>query len=289
MWYIERADSAYDQGRYLDYARLIVKAIDSEAGQQSELYVAAASGYAMADEKDSAFLFLDRAIDKGWKKLEVFEKDSSFLTLRQEKRWPSYLSRWRDSVAAFGKDFSKPLHDMLIQMATEDQNARKPFVKGSDSATSQSKPDSGATKRLLDLDRRHAAKVWEIVRSIGWPGKRLVGEDGSHAAWLLVQHADFDAKLQDTGLGLLRHAVARGDATSSDLAYLTDRVIVNKGEKQIYGTQTLWSEAESRFVPRPIADSAAVDERRRAVGMGPLGEYLKFLNQMIRPAAGVQQ
>src|SRR3546814_2793073 len=55
----------------------------------------------------------------------------------------------------------------------------------------------------------------------GWPGWSLVGEDGSTAAWAIVQHADLDLDFQRRGLAMLEAAVDAGDASPGDLAYLT--------------------------------------------------------------------
>ncbi len=35
-------------------------------------------------------------------------------------------------------------------------------------------------------------RMREIVARVGWPGRRMVGDDGASAAWLLVQHSDTD-------------------------------------------------------------------------------------------------
>ena len=73
-----------------------------------------------------------------------------------------------------------------------------------------------------ETDRRHNARVAEVLTEHGWPGWRLVGSDGAFAAWVLVQHADLDLPLQERGLELMGRAVAAGDADPSDHAYLEE-------------------------------------------------------------------
>jgi hypothetical protein len=78
--------------------------------------------------------------------------------------------------------------------------------------------------------------------------------------------------------------VAKGEVSGTDLAYLTDRVLVADGKKQRYGTQ--FHRVDGKLVPQPIEDEAAVDDRRKAVGMGTLAEYRKQMEAVYARPAG---
>src|SRR5262249_41729217 len=93
--------------------------------------------------------------------------------------------------------------------------------------------------------------------------------DGAHAAWLLAQHADRES--QPAFLDLLRAAVAAGEASVTDLAYLDDRVRMRAGQPQLYGTQFIHDEQGLR--PWAIEDLENVDQRRASVGLGPFADY----------------
>ncbi|MGW7386616.1 DUF6624 domain-containing protein [Streptomyces sp. NPDC054794] len=99
-----------------------------------------------------------------------------------------------------------------------------------------------------------------------------VGEEAANAAWLLAQHADARPVLQERALELLTAAVASGDATPCQLAYLTDRCQVNKGLPQTYGTQYV-AGPDGQLAPHPIADIVHLDERRTRAGLEPHAEY----------------
>src|SRR5262245_4939437 len=76
-----------------------------------------------------------------------------------------------------------------------------------------------------DTLRVYGERLWEILDDYEvWPGRHLVGDDGSRAAWLVAQHSIEDVGLQRRCLETLEIAVARNDADPVHLAYLTDRV-----------------------------------------------------------------
>ena len=113
-----------------------------------------------------------------------------------------------------------------------------------------------------------------ILAHYGWPGRRLVGEEGSHGAWLLLQHADRDTALQRTALDLLTQAVSAGDAAGKDLAYLTDRVRIAEGRLQLYGTQ-LDYDSRGCASPKASENPAQLDTRRAAMGLEPISVYVQ--------------
>lgn len=130
------------------------------------------------------------------------------------------------------------------------------------------------------IERANTERMRQILDEHGWPGYELVGEDGEDAAWALVQHADRALDLQRRALALLREAVAKGDASPGNLAYLEDRVRVAEGKPQRYGTQ--WEPTQDgQWRPRtPIEDEAGVEERRAEAGLQPLAEYLEELKSL---------
>ncbi|MGH9213783.1 MAG: DUF6624 domain-containing protein [Acidimicrobiales bacterium] len=121
-------------------------------------------------------------------------------------------------------------------------------------------------------DDARTDRLREIIDEHGWPTHDLVGEDGASAAWLIAQHSDFDVAFQQEALELLRDAVDAGQADPTELAYLEDRVAVNNGEPQRYGTQVTCVEGHAE--PDPLDDPDQVDQLRSDVGLGPLAGYL---------------
>ncbi|QJW99006.1 DUF6624 domain-containing protein [Frigoriglobus tundricola] len=170
------------------------------------------------------------------------------------------------------------LREELLARVEKEQAARHRIIEAN-AAGKKLNPTEFAQVLGLDKDNREWLKG--VVEKHGWPGKSLVGEDGAHAAWLLVQHADPDLPFQKKCLDLMKAVVKAGEVEKKDLAYLTDRVLSNEGKKQLYGTQLV--QADGRMVPKPIEDEDKVDERRKEVGLQSLAEYLKIATEAYKP------
>lgn len=129
---------------------------------------------------------------------------------------------------------------------------------------------------ITDADEHNTKWLAKIIEKQGWPTQSLVGKDGAHSAWLLVQHADADSKFQRKCLDLMTKA-PKDEVSQTDVAYLTDRVLLAEGKKQLYATQ--FTSANGKWEPRPLEDPANVDKRRKEAGLQPLAEYAKMLEE----------
>jgi hypothetical protein len=96
-----------------------------------------------------------------------------------------------------------------------------------------------------------------------------------------VQHADRDRKFQRKCLDLMT-ALPKQEFSQRDLAYLTDRVLLAEGKKQLYATQM--ETADGKWVPRPLEDPENVDQRRADHGLEPLAKYIKQIESVYGPA-----
>lgn len=161
------------------------------------------------------------------------------------------------------------LQNELLEKVELEQTLRQQWIN----AVAQETKDSFRQK-IIELDALNVVFIKKIVYEYGWPGYTLVGSVGSHAFWLLVQHTP-DINFQSYCLELLEKAVAAGDASPIDLAFLTDRVYMHAGKKQIYGTQV-----NEDLTLYPIENEENVDERRAALGLCPLEEYLRIINEL---------
>ncbi|HQR43689.1 MAG TPA: hypothetical protein PLX97_13435 [Gemmatales bacterium] len=169
------------------------------------------------------------------------------------------------------------LRTELLQRVKEDQAARHAMIQQSQ----QEKVDQAASQKILEkllkLDADNTAWLKKHVNQHGFPTISEVGKDGANGAWLLVQHADAQPAFQRQCLDLMTK-LPRHERDGKNLAYLTDRVLLAEGKKQLYGTQFI-KDAEG-WKPKPIEDEANVDQRRADVGLSTLAEYAKQLSAM---------
>ena len=139
------------------------------------------------------------------------------------------------------------------------------------------KPQEGwqLTDRAAAPNPLADAMVAQLKTAVGrgsatpWPTREIVGLAGVRAIAFLVQR---DSTLERSAMHRLMEA-GPGTSLPADVAVLEDRVRLEAGRKQIYGTQML---SNPLGLPKllPIEDSAHVDLRRDAAGLPPLRNAL---------------
>lgn len=157
----------------------------------------------------------------------------------------------------------------LLARREEDQRIRHLAAARADPDTGRL-PD-GLGEQWQSIDDDNTRWLADLLASRGWPEQTFVGEQAAQAAWLLAQHADRDPIQQRAFLEALRAAVALGEASPAHLAYLEDRVRVNAGRSQLYGTQ--FTVTDGTLAPCPIEDPGQLDERRAQAGLEPFADY----------------
>lgn len=262
--WVSRARQEYDAARFAESADAYSQAIQAGAKNPTTFYNAACAA-SLANRADEAFEHLDAALARGWHDIALLLRDGDLEALHQDSRWADVVARCRQAQADFLASLEQPgLHDELLEMRRIDQAMRR----------GEDLPELSG-KGMGDIDAVNTARMKEIVAEYGWPTKSLVGEDGARSAWLLVQHADGDPAFQLQCLELME-ATPPGEVSPVDVAYLTDRVLVNEDKKQLYGTQ-FWM-VGGKMVPRPIEDEAGLAARRAELGMISMEEYSAIMN-----------
>ncbi|CAM1372693.1 DUF6624 domain-containing protein [Tenacibaculum xiamenense] len=126
----------------------------------------------------------------------------------------------------------------------------------------------------------HQKKLKQIFNTYGFVGFDLAGENGSKNFWLMVQHSDHNPDFQLEVLKKMKLEVDKKNANPSNYGYLVDRVYLNTGKKQVFGTQATYNTKTGQAYPKNLSDSLNVNQRRKALGLKPLEMYLNDLTKM---------
>lgn len=172
---------------------------------------------------------------------------------------------------------NKELQIELIRMYVDDQAARGNLMHD---IISKYKIDSTEITQNggVFVDERNRNRLKEIFKEYGFPTKKLVGKDAMQGIFLMIQHSDGDKEWQKSQLPNIEKAVKNGDMNGQSYAYLYDRIKINNGEKQLYGTQFANVDPISKIVE--LADTEDLDnleKRRMEIGMMPIQMYKEFM------------
>jgi hypothetical protein len=113
-------------------------------------------------------------------------------------------------------------------------------------------------------DAENLEALLKMVPPEGWFLKSRYGEEAADAAFSIIQHSDIDQWRRF--VPILEPLVATGEVDGQSFGLMFDRLAVNEGRKQRYGTQMICDHMTGQWVPSPLEDPARVEDWRRAMG-----------------------
>jgi hypothetical protein len=174
-------------------------------------------------------------------------------------------------------NLDKQLVAILDTIYLDDQKYRNDqYIQGSKDIAKkygwESKELKDHLKIIEEQDSINIIKIKKILDEHGWLGADIIGNKGNTTLFLVIQHSDLVT--QEKYLPTMREAVKKGNAKTSNLAFLEDRVALRKGEKQIYGSQIAPDPETGKYIVLPLIDPENVDKRRAEVGLGKFQDYI---------------
>ena len=151
-------------------------------------------------------------------------------------------------------------------------------LRNADQSPLKMKNAHSAAKEFQKIIRSNFPIIKSIADKYQFPGYDLVGKESSNNYWMLVQHSDFDVAFQKRMLKLMKLKVDKKNASGQNYAYLIDRINLNEGKEQIYGTQIIMGEGGTKL--KSCIDTLNLDKRRLSVGLTPIKEYLKQCDEI---------
>lgn len=131
-------------------------------------------------------------------------------------------------------------------------------------------------KRVDEARVENNVRLCHILKEFGWPTSEEVGREGVDAMIYLVRNSR-QPDLQADLFPVIIASVKRGDAEKGEVADLVDRMRVDAGRKQLFGTQV--KVITGFLVLAPIESEAQVDDRRKQFGLPPLADHLRELQR----------
>jgi hypothetical protein len=126
--------------------------------------------------------------------------------------------------------------------------------------------------RVEELHRAHASRLRQMIAVFGWPGRALVGESGSRAAWRIAMHSYAEPAFMRLCRDHIDRATQADDAPRWQFALIDDRIRVFEGRPQRYGTQL--RHGAGGVEPYPLEDESRINSMRMQAGLPPLARTL---------------
>lgn len=117
-------------------------------------------------------------------------------------------------------------------------------------------------------DHRNQELVISIIEKCGMPTLKDVNQEQMNAIWLGLQH-NTDNTYRVKYFPLIEKAVKNGDLSKEQLALMKDRILMDEGKPQQFGTQIKNGKLYDLEAPETVND------RRQEMGLEPIEDYLK--------------
>ncbi|MDT3356028.1 MAG: hypothetical protein LIR35_00345 [Bacteroidota bacterium] len=133
------------------------------------------------------------------------------------------------------------------------------------------------------VDSLNQATVFCILDKEGWPSH--LSDKANRGIWIVIDHSDLTYRSKY--LGLVKEKAEEGVLDKTDYAILNDRVLMEEGKPQIYGTQIKMAativddEIAMKLYLWPVGNPDALDSLRSTVGLYSIEEYLKTCSESI--------
>ena len=173
-------------------------------------------------------------------------------------------------------DMRAKIDSLLSDIGRKDQEVRAEWTKVATGSVTQEEAIEYALK-MEEIDSTNLIAVSHILDTYGWPTG--LSDAANKAIFLVIDHSDL--KTMNKYIGLFRDAVEKGYLSMNDLVTMEDRMLMNDGKPQKYGTQaySLVEDSKTVIYIWPVEDPDKLDALRKAVGLMPIQSYLEIVKQ----------
>jgi hypothetical protein len=272
----KEADSLKAQGLLVPALMKYGEAMANVPSPEMAYNIAAATALLWTTQmRDTSFYFLDYALRTDSTLAPLYNPE--FLSLVNDSRWEKIEdAQIAKFEALHGPIRNEPFARELFRMIIRDQGfmyagnieRRKYMENGGYFRTPAIFPVLAMEE---ENKKQNEKRLIELLELYGWPTASEVTEFAAAGAALIINHSNYE--LRSAYFPMLEDAFQKGEAQPLRYAKMRDRLLVEEGKEQLYGTQIQMNNLERK--PYPIHDPEHVDKRRAEIGLGPLQPYLK--------------
>lgn len=273
---LKEGDSLKDEGLLMPALMKYASTFVQTGSEEASYKIASTSALLWTTKmRDTAFYFLNYAVKKDSTLKPLYEPQ--FLSLIDDPRWEKIeKDQIRKYEAKNGPIQNEPFARELFKMIIKDQGLmyagnieRKKYMQnGGYFSTPAIFPVLAMEEKNMQENQK---RLFKLLDKYGWPTASEVTEYAAAGAALIINHSTYEVRLKY--FPMLEEAFKKGEAQPLRYAKMRDRLLVEEGKKQLYGTQIKMENLVRE--PHPIEDPEQVDQRRAEIGLGPLAPYLK--------------
>jgi hypothetical protein len=269
-----KGDEFREKGKLLMAIKAYKKAFTEDNSNAQNTYSLACT-FALTYQKDSAFYYLKVAL-KNDNRLWVLA-DNDLFPLTKDDRWKTIEKQQLEKYQAKNGQLKKPNYSkQLLRIIMKDQvldyqqdMARNYYMKNGH-VPHWFYPILDLKKKISD---KNFSKMEQLVNDHGWPTYASVGKLAADAPLLVINHLEGE-EVRMKYLPQIKNACLKKEGSCMEYAKINDRILVNTNKLQTYGMQFRYN-AKRELEPFPIKDPEYVDQKRLAIGLEPIKEYLK--------------
>lgn len=263
--FIPHYDSLLLSGQYeksIINNTIIVNDTSSKPFQISYGIYGIAIAYSLLGNIDSAYYYLDKYVNTSLDDKAIFV-DKNLDTLKHyTNRWNALVKKIEQGyVENIGVIKDTNLAIRLFYLGIEDQKYRIILDVLEQYSEEDGEKDVASHYAMQDT-------CVKIIEQYGIPTISMVGKYASDQFFFILQHTE--SKTQNKYYKLVKKAWERGDFDSIDYAMFTDRALMSRNKKQIYGTQMIKKSDDKKYPNQfylyPVKDFKNVNKRRKEMG-----------------------
>ncbi len=234
-----------------------------------------ACAFALTYQKDSAFHYLNIALKTDSRLWALADNDLHPLTT--DPRWAAIEDGQLKRYAAKNGALKNPAYaKQLLRLIQKDQvldyqlDMAKRYYMKNNAIPHWYYP---IAERKKEIGSDNFSTIKKLVATHGWPTYSMVGKLAADAPLLIINHLEGEES-RISYLPQIKSACLEKEGSCMEYAKINDRILVNTNKLQTYGMQFRYN-SKRQLEPFPIKDPEYVDQRRKAIGLEPLQQYLK--------------